>query len=205
MDPEKYRGIEWQDLLEDMTPEEIKKAMRSGLRGTAKQMLKVAQGRLAASGLKVKGDKSDWARGIRCVVNYAKRDKDDGILLTVHPRKGKRARGFHKNRRFGRIITRGPRMGSVNMRELPVLLFAEDGTEDRKTGNRLSGTGAYGKTRAGTTLYRHYKRDGRNTGKMPAYKFLASSESRAGQVMQSNLEKEVEKAVIKVFKKSGFK
>ena len=132
MDPKDYTGKEWTDLLREMNGRQIKNSMKGGYRRVAKKVTAVAQRNLMEHGPSVRGDMSDWLKGVRSWIY----PKGNGFLITVMPRRGKREKGYHKNRHYGKTITRGAGKGTVNNRKLPILMWAEDGTRERNRGVR---------------------------------------------------------------------
>ena len=199
MDPKDYIGKEWTDLLREMNGRQIRNAMKSGLRRVAKKVTSVARRNLTSFGPGVAGDMSDWKKGVRSWIYR----KGNGFLLTVKPERGKGEKGMHKNRRYGKSITRGPRRGSINTRKLPILMFAEDGTRERNRGTRIGKTSFFSISRWSGRKVRNYQRNGRSTGKMPAYKFLEKSEEEGYRIVESDLAKDVDAAVMKAAKKAG--
>lgn len=110
MDPKDYNGIEWQRLLKEMTPRQLRNSLKAGMRRTAKKVKDRAVQSLQANGPKhVKGNRRDWTRGIRTYV-YS---RGGGFLVSTKPHK---AKGFHRNRQG---------------LDKPVLMWAEDGTQQR--------------------------------------------------------------------------
>lgn len=178
MNPEEYTGKEWQELLRRMNGAQIKKSLRGAIRAEAGKARKIAQGKLLSSGLQVKGDTSDWKKGIRTRI-YPD-SKGAGFMVTVKARAAGRATGtgeksMHKNR-FGF--------------KKPILMWAEEGTKDRKT-----------KTQ---TKWGFRKRKGHSTGRMDAYHFMEDATPEMFQSVEAGLLPEVEKAVAKVAGKCGF-
>lgn len=198
MEPSEYTGKEWQDLLREMDGRTLKNTIKGAYRKVARRARQVAVNNLTSSKLKVKGDTSDWKKGIRAWVY----NKGSGFLLTVNPHRNKDA-GFHKNRRYGKSITRGPRQGNINQRKLPVLMWAEDGTQERNRGTRNGKTSFFRISRITGKRYRNYHRNGTATGKMPAYNFLQKSEAEARAIVERDLHKELEAAAIKAARKAG--
>ena len=116
MDPSQYTGKEWTDLLREMSPRQIRNAVKRAYRAVSKEAVKIAQRSLAASGLQSHG--ADLKKGIRPYV-YS---RGGGFLVTVKARaanrQGKGETGMHANR-FGF--------------KKPVLMWAEEGTKQRRT------------------------------------------------------------------------
>lgn len=110
MDPKDYTGIEWNRLLKEMTPKQLRTSLKAGMRRTAKKVKDRAVQSLQANGPKhVKGSRRDWTRGIRSYI-YS---RGGGFLVSTKPHKTK---GFHRNRQG---------------LDKPVLMWAEDGTKQR--------------------------------------------------------------------------
>jgi len=165
MDPTQYTGTEWRELAKQLSKRQLRTAMKRGYTAASKKAIKIAQSSLTSSGPKVQGNSSDWARGIRNY-NYS---KGGGFKVTVKPR-GKK--GFHTNR---------------HGKQKPILMWAEDGTKERKT----RGKG-------------FFKTGSLKRGKMPKYGFLEKAEAQMYQEVESSLLPSVEKAVQKAAAKAGF-
>jgi len=199
MDPKDYKGKEWTDLMREMNKRQLRNSLKGAYRRVSKKVTGIAQDKLASSGLDVQGNRSDWKKGIRSYI-YS---RGGGFLITVKPERGKRERGYHANRRYGKTITRGIRSGNINQRKLPILMFAEDGTRQRNVGNRIGKSSFFSKSRWSGKKVRNYKRGGHSTGSMPAYGFLEKSEAEGFRIVEAELGKELEAAVMKAAKKAG--
>lgn len=131
MDPKQYTGKEWTDLLRQMTPRQIRNAVKRAYRAVSKEAVKVAQRNLAASGLKSSG--GDLKKGIR---SYAY-SRGGGFLVTVKARaanrQGKGEKGMHTTRKGIKK---------------PILTWAEEGTVERHTKSK---TRWFTRTRKGHT------------------------------------------------------
>jgi len=178
MKPEEYTGREWDELLREMNGAQIKKSLRGAIRAEARKAQKIAQGKLSTSGLQVKGNTSDWKKGIR--VRIYPDNKGAGFMVTVKARAASRKTGMgeksmHENR-FGF--------------KKPILMWAEEGTKGRKT-----------KTQ---TKWGLRKRKGHSTGKMGAYHFMDDAAPEMFQSVEAGLTPEIERAVQKVARKCGF-
>ena len=116
MDPNQYTGKEWTDLLRQMTPRQIRNSVKRAYRALSKEAVKVAQQKLASSGLKSSG--GDLKKGIRAFV-YS---RGGGFLVTVKARaanrQGKGEKSMHTTRRGFKK---------------PILMWAEEGTAERHT------------------------------------------------------------------------
>lgn len=178
MDPKDYTGREWTDLMRELSPKPLKNALKGAYRAEAKKVQGIAVRYLNSSGLGVQGNKADWPKGIRSYV-YS---KGGGFLVTVKARKGKggKDKGMHTNRYGSRK---------------PVLMWAEDGTVERKT---KSNRGRH------TVMFIRRKRKGHSTGRMRAYGFLGKAEPEMYRAVETDLSKELESAVVKQARKCGF-
>ena len=199
MDPKDYTGKEWTDLLREMNGRQIKNSLKGGFRRVGKKVREMALRHLISDGPAVAGDMSDWKKGLRLRIY----PKGNGFMLTVKPRKGKSEQGMHKNRRYGKTITRGARRGTVNTRKLPVIMWAEDGSRERHVGARVGGSSFFSLSRWTGRKVRNYQRSGHSTGRMPSYRFLEKSEAEGYRIVESDLGKDVEEAVMKAAKKAG--
>ncbi len=147
-----YDDHDLQQLWKALSPKRRVQAMRGTMRSQANYVRKVAIGNLRSSGLRTD---TDLERGVRAVVF----EKKLGFRVTVGT-KGRKSRsnpsartsGYHKNRRG---------------RELPILIWAEDGTQERRTKRRGF---LRGRWRAFSTKGRKGYR-----GRMPRFAFMAKT------------------------------
>lgn len=174
MKPEDYKGTEWTELAKQLTPRQIRNSVKRAYRREARKARDIAVGKLRTSGLAVRGNAADWEKGIREHI-YS---RGGGFLISVKARganrQGRGEKGMHRNR-----------AGKTK----PVLMWAEEGTQTRKT-----------KTR--TRIFTR-KRKGHGTGRMPAYGFLAAAAPEMYRSVETGLFPEVETAVAKVAEKAG--
>lgn len=174
MDPKDYTGKEWTELLKSLTPRQIRNSIRNAYRREANDIRKIAVQKLRSSGLKVRGNSSDWEKGIRAYV-YS---RGGGFMVTVKARgvnrQGRGEKGMHKNR--------------AGLKK-PVLMWAEEGTTVRKTKSK-------------TKIFVR-KRKGHDTGVMPAYGFLESAAPEMYRRAETGLAPEIEAAVNKAARKAG--
>lgn len=196
MNPKDYIGKEWAQLAKELTPKQMRNALKRSYRAEAKKALSMARKQLRISGLRVKGNKADWDKGIRSHI-YS---KGGGFMLTVKARKvnskGKGEKSMHQNRKGFKK---------------PVLMWAEDGT-DRRTSKysswRYESSGNWKHWARHGASYKPRKRrvgiNGVNRGSMPAYGFLERATPEMFQTVETDLGVEVSAAVGKVAKKCGF-
>ena len=172
-----YTGQEWARLLSELSPKELKKALRKALRRQAAEARKTAVASLRSSSLKVRGKRTDLERGIRSFIYNPARAT--GFMITVKARgasrNGKGEKGMHTNR-FGL--------------KKPVLMWAEDGTEPRRTKSR--------------TRHHTRRRSTHRTGRMPAYGILKKAETDMYRQVEDGLTAQLEKAVEEAARKGGF-
>lgn len=155
-----------------------RKALRKAMRKEGNRVKRITIEELLSTPIG-RGTNEDISKGIYLRV-YPQR-YGTGFMVSIRP-KGKR--GIHLNRQG---------------LKKPILMWAEEGTEQRHTGRRT--TSFFGINRYTGKRSRNYKRDGANRGRMPAYRFLSSSFNRVGDsvennlfdVFQNNLVKEIEK------------
>ena len=98
-----------EQLIKQLTPAQLRKAMRSAYGAEARKAAKIARAKLATKDIHVKGLQSDWEKGIRPLV-YS---RNGGFMVTV---KGIKGKSMHVTRRLW---------------QKPVLMWAEDGTKRR--------------------------------------------------------------------------
>lgn len=174
MNPKDYTGKEWTELLKSLTPRQIKNSVKRAYRKEADKACKIAVQKLRSSGLKVRGNSSDWEKGIRSHI-YS---RGGGFMVTVKARgvnkQGRGEKGMHKNR--------------TGLKK-PVLMWAEEGTTVRKTKSK-------------TKIFVR-KRKGHDTGAMPKCGFLESVAPEMSRSVETGLFPEIEIAVNKVAQKAG--
>lgn len=193
MQPSEYTGSEWKELAKELTPRQLRNALKRSYRAEAKKALGIARKYLGTSGLQVQGNKSDWDKGIRSHI-YS---RGGGFMITVKAHranlKGQGEKSMHENRKGFKK---------------PVLMWAEEGTKERQRGGKKIRIkhGIYGTHRSGKTQYwtETIRKDGIPTGQMGAYGFLERATPEMFQTVESDLTVEVGAAVEKVAKKCGF-
>lgn len=150
-----------------------RKVMKSAMRREGNRLKKVAVDNLRASGIG-QGTKRSLSKGV-----YVRTYPDRyglGFMVSVKPH-GHR-KGVHKNRQG---------------LEKPVLMWAEDGTRQRRTGRRKKSF--FSLSRFTGKRVRQYNRDGANRGRMRGYGFLAKTERQTADSVEENLFRELEKQV----------
>lgn len=158
-----------------------RKAMKSAMRREGNRLKKAAIGNLKASGIG-QGTKRSLHSGI-----YVRTYPDRyglGFMVSVKPH-GKR-KGIHLNR---------------GGKEKPVLMWAEDGTRDRRSGRRLSSF--FGKSRFTGRKVRQYMRGGARRGKMRRYAFLEKTERQSTAGVETNLFNNLQSNLEKAARKQG--
>lgn len=106
-DPSKYKGKEWDELLQVFNKRDLKASLKGAYRMTGKEILQIARQKLMASGI---AHASSLKKDIRLRVY----PRGGGFMITVKPH-GK-TQGYHTNR-FGL--------------QKPVVMWAEEGTKYR--------------------------------------------------------------------------
>ena len=186
-------GKDLATLAKELTPRQLRNALKRSYRAEAKKVLGIARRHLHASKLKVKGNKSDWDKGIRSHI-YS---RGGGFLITVKAHrsnlKGEGEKSMHENRKGFKK---------------PILMWAEEGTNYRQRGGKKVRVkhGIYGTHRSGKTRYwtETIRKNGIPTKRMPAYRFLDKATPEMNSTVETDLGKEVGVAVDKVAKKCGF-
>lgn len=196
MDPKHYTAEEWNELTRQLTPRQMRNALKGAYRREAGRAVNIARSSLRQSGLKVEGNSADWEKGVRSHV-YS---RGGGFLVTVRGRssgRNRKERSMHENRRG---------------LHLPVLMWAEEGTRMRYSG---PGGWHYEYSRAGNAKLaaRHgakYKlrktrvrHSGIPRGRMKAYGFLERAAPQMFRSVEAGLLPDVEKAVVRIARRCG--
>lgn len=165
-----YDDTDLQRLFAEMDAKQRLKALKGAFRREANQVRKTALNNLRGS---IRTDR-DLEQGVRAVVFKEKA----GFRVTIGTKKASKAGGkeygFHKNRQG---------------LKKPVLIWAEEGTEQRKT-----------KTQ--TRIFRR-ARKGHNTGRMKRYGFMRKTRDEVKDTVTNSLHDEVTKNIEKIAKKYG--
>lgn len=160
-----------------------RKAMKSAMRREGNRLKKAAAASLQASGIG-QGTPRNLSKGI-----YARVYPDRygaGFMVSVKPHRGNNRKGIHTNRQ-GRMK--------------PVLMWAEDGTRDRRAGRRK--ISFFSKSRITGKRIRNYIRGGHNTGRMKRYAFMAKTERQEGTSVENNLFSTFQANLDKAARKQG--
>ena len=170
-----YDDRNLQQLFGDLEPKRRLQAVKGGFRKEANRVRKTAINNLRSS---IRTDK-DLEKGVRAIVFKRKA----GFRVTVGTKKagknGKGEAGFHTNRQG---------------LKKPILIWAEDGTEERKT-----------KPKQGTRRRAARLRASHRTGRMKRYGFMAQTLSSVRDTVTANIHEMVTENVQKVAKKYGCK
>ena len=170
-----YDDRNLQQLFADLEPKRRLQAVKGGFRKEANRVRKTAINNLRSS---IRTDK-DLEKGVRAIVFKRKA----GFRVTVGTKKagknGKGEAGFHTNRQG---------------LKKPILIWAEDGTEERKT-----------KPKQGTRRRASRLRASHPTGRMKRYGFMAQTLSSVRDTVTANIHEMVTENVQKVAKKYGCK
>lgn len=168
-----------------------RKAMRGALRRESNRLRKKAVSNLQSSGIG-HGTKHSLSKGIRARVYPEKYGA--GFMVTVKPHKANRKTGqgeasMHRNRFYDdRTGARGRTLKGTK-RALPILQWAEEGTDLRRT-----------KTK--TKIFTR-KRKGHATGRMRRYGFMRKTDNQAEQIVEQNLFKDFQANIEKAARKQG--
>lgn len=156
------------DVFQALDLKDQRKAMRSAIRREGNRLKKRAVANLQGSGIG-QGTNGRLSRGIRSYVYPEKYGA--GFLLSAKPHK---KQGYHKNRQG---------------KEKPVLMWAEDGTDLRRT-----------KTKTKVFVR---QRKGHATGRMKRYGFLRKTDEQGAQVVEQNLFATFQKNLERAARKKG--
>lgn len=159
------------ELLSSISPAEQRKALNSAMRKEANNLKKAAWRNVRSSPPSSKKRSREMAtsnvyKGVYSRV-YPKR-YGAGFMVTVKPHGSK---GIHTNKRG---------------KQKPVLMFAEEGTEERNVGARRGGY-AWAKGMFARKSWRKYNRSGHSTGSMPKYQFLQRAYESEAQGIEQRL------------------
>jgi len=170
-----YDDSNLQQLFADLEPKRRLQAIKGGFRKEANRVRKTAINNLRSS---IRTNK-DLEKGVRAIVFKRKA----GFRVTVGTKKagknGKGEAGLHTNRQG---------------LKKPVLIWAEDGTQERRT-----------KPKQGTRRRAARLRASHRTGRMKRYGFMAQTLSSVRDTVTANIHEMVTENVQKVAKKYGCK
>jgi hypothetical protein len=175
-----YDDSRLQQLFAELEPKRRLQAMRGAFRKEADRVRKVAVNNLRSSGLR---SSKELEKGIRRVVSK----KKAGFRVTVGTKRankaGKGEAGFHTNRRG---------------LKKPILIWAEDGTKERKTKNGGGILGFFTRRAA-------RKRRAHRTGKMKRYGFMSRTLEGERESVTNNVRNNVVESIKKISEKYGCK
>ena len=167
----RYNDGNLQPLFAELEPRRRAQALRGGFRKVANKMRNKAVANLREA---IHTDK-DLEKGVRAIVY----NRMAGFRVTIGTKKagknGKGEAGMHTNRRG---------------LKKPVLIWAEEGTKDRKT-----------KSSGGKRAARY--RAAHRTGRMPKYGFMAKTKAEMRDSVTADIRKMVAENVERVAKKYG--
>lgn len=170
-----YDDRNLQRLFADMEPKRRLQAIKGGFRKEANLVRKTAINNLRNS---IRTDK-DLEKGVRAIVFKRKA----GFRVTVGTKKanksGKGEAGFHTNRQG---------------LKKPVLIWAEEGTDERRT-----------KPKQGTRRRASRLRASHPTGRMKRYGYMAQTLRSVRDTVTDNVHKMVTENIEKIAKKYGCK
>lgn len=182
----------FREVYEALDLSDQRKALRGAMRREGNRLRMVVAGRVAASLGNMGG--GDFKKNVLVRV-YPPR-YGAGFMLSVKGRNGHDPKIMHKTRdrrtRSGKVVAGGLK---------PILMWAEDGTRQRRQGPARRSILEPFRTAFTGRKRRNYERRGRRTGAMPRYGFLAWAERtqtagverRLFADFQGNLEKRLRK------------
>lgn len=170
-----YNDENLQRLFAELEPKRRLQAIKGGFRKEANQVRKTAINNLRSS---IQSNK-DLEKGVRAILFKRKA----GFRVTVGTKRagknGKGEAGFHTNRQG---------------LKKPILIWAEEGTEERKT-----------KPKQGTRRRAARLRASHCTGRMKRYGFMAQTLNSVRDTVTDNIHKMVAENIEQVAKKYGCK
>lgn len=169
-----YDDRNFQEMLEALDDVARAKAIRSAMRKSANHIKQVAVSNLRNS----VNSTLELEKGIRTLVYK----RVAGFKVTVGTKKGKRAKGFYRGRHAQR---------NANCREVPVLIWLEDGTAIRKTKSK-------------TKFFKRHRK-GHSTGRLKRYGFMAHTKSQVMGKVADDLHENIYKSVKNIASKYGCK
>lgn len=170
-----YNDENLQRLFAELEPKRRLQAIKGGFRKEANQVRKTAINNLRSS---IQSNK-DLEKGVRAILFKRKA----GFRVTVGTKRagknGKGEAGFHTNRQG---------------LKKPILIWAEEGTEERKT-----------KPKQGTRRRAARLRASHRTGRMKRYGFMAQTLNSVRDTVTDNIHKMVTENIEQIAKKYGCK
>lgn len=177
-----YDDTNLQRLFAEMDPKQRMKALKGAFSNEASRVRKVAVKNLRSS----LNSSKELEKGIRRVVFK----KKPGFQVTIKPRYTKAER---KAAKADQIF--GFQMNKKKHRKVPVLIFLEDGTENR-----------YYKVKSRSKSgFRFSTGKKRYTGRLKAYRFMEKTKNEVKDSVTENLHNALRLNVQKIAKKYGCK
>lgn len=175
-------------LFQELDPKRRAQATKGALRRAANLVKKEAVKNLKSS-KNGKGKNINTASGLQKGIRRLIYRKTMGFRVTVGTaRRGKSDKafiyGYHQGRGYRRAMARGVRKGFLTSYEKPVLIWAEDGTDDRSTKSRG-------------------RKKGHFTGSMPRYGFMERTKVQMKDKVTDLLHKEINYSIQRIAKKYG--
>lgn len=166
----RYTGQEWTELLRAMDGKQIKSTLKTAYGRIGKEIADLARASLTSSDIR---NASRMKRLIRVRVY----PDGGGFMITVRPHGSS---GFYTNH--------------AGLQK-PVLMWAEEGTRERKPRHK---TAYVVRTVEGRFITTH------GMGAEKAYHILTPAEQRGGQIIQAELPSDIEAAAVKRMEKTGW-
>ena len=181
MDALQYDDTNLQRLFAEMDEKRRVQALKGGFRKEANRVRKTAVNNLRGS---VRTDR-DLESGVRAIVFK----RAAGFRVTIGAKKAGKS-----GKEYGYHATRQYRANPSRYSKKPVLIWAEEGTEERRT--KSNG----GKHNKSWTLR---SRAAHSTGRMKRYGYMRQTADQVRDTVTTNLQNEVIQSVEKVAKKYG--
>ncbi len=178
-----YDDRQLRELYAQMDEKQRSKAMKGAFRTTANLLRRASISNLRAS---VHSGR-DLEKGVRALVFKQKL----GFRVTV-------GTVLRKSKDRTRIVTKkGFHLNRAGL-EKPVLIWAEDGTKERRL------KGSRGSHRTKTGFRKRYLFNGAFRGRMPAYQFIVKANQQVGPQINQTLQDNFRASVEKTAKKYGW-
>ena len=177
-----YDDTQLRQLFAEMDEKQRAKAMKGAFRSTANLLRRTAVANLRSDLHSGK----DLEKGVRALVFKQKL----GFRVTV-------GTVLRKSKDRTRIVAKkGFHLNRAGL-EKPVLIWAEDGTKERRL------KGSRGSHRTKTGFRKRYLFNGAFRGRMPAYQFIVKANQQVGPQINQTLQESFRASVEKTAKKYG--